>query len=326
MNSKACKPHVSSLLAPVLEVVRPGMLTTIQDLGRPGYQRFGVSPGGAMDPLALRLANRLVGNSERAAGLEITVQGPTLQVLDDCFVAITGGNLCPLLESAAVRLWRAIRLVKGQSLIFGGRASGARAYLSIDGGFSVPEVLGSRSTDLQSSFGGLGGRRLLKGDLLFRIRSRNRAVKPAHVLCDALDEYEDPFRLRVLEGPQTALLSSGAMQRFLESEYVVTPASNRIGYRLGGPTVELIGKEIISDPVALGSIQVLPGGQLVLLMADHQTVGGYPKIATLVSADVPKAAQLSIGDRVRFQKINLETAQHLWRRQERRIATAVIQE
>jgi antagonist of KipI len=324
MNSG--KLSVNSSLAPVLGVVRPGMLTTLQDLGRPGYQRFGVSPGGAMDPYAFRLANRLVGNPEQAAALEITMHGPVLQVLEDCWVAITGGNLSPSLESTPVPLWRGIRLIKGQSLPFGERILGARAYLSIDGGFSVPEVLGSRSTDLQSKFGGHTGRRLLKGDLLFRNGRKNPSMLAGQVLTDTLDEYRDPFLLRVVQGPQTPLVLPGAMRKFLQSEYVVTPASNRIGYRLQGPPVELAAQEIISDPVPLGAVQVLPGGQPVLLMADHQTVGGYPKIATLISADVPKAAQLSIGDRVRFRRVSLEAAQQLLRRQERRIETAVVQE
>jgi antagonist of KipI len=278
-----------------------------------------------MDPFAFRLANRLVGNPEQAAALEITMQGPALQVLEDCWIAVTGANLSPSLESSSLPLWRTARMIKGQSLVFKNRVSGARAYLGIDGGFSVPEVLGSRSTDLQSGFGGLGGRRLLKGDLLFRIGNGNRALKAGQVLVDTLDDYQDPFLLRVVEGPQTPLLLSGARRRFLEAEYVVTPASNRIGYRLQGPAVELPANEMISDPVVLGSIQVFPDGQLVLLMADHQTVGGYPKIATLISADVPKAAQLSIGDRVRFQKVSLEAAQRLLRRLERRIEMAVIQ-
>jgi len=280
-----------------------------------------------MDPLAFRLANRLVGNPEQAAALEITMQGPSLQVLENCWVAITGGNLSPTLESTPVPQWSATRLIKGRSLIFRDRVSGARAYLSVDGGVFAQEVLGSRSTDLQSGFGGLDGRRLLKGDLLFRDgRKKNPCIKVSQVLTDALDEYEDPFLLRVVDGPQTSLLLSGAMQRFLESEYVVTPESNRIGYRLQGPPVELAVREIISDPSPLGAVQVLPSGQLVLLMADHPTVGGYPKVATLISADVPKAAQLSIGDRVRFQSVSLEAAQELLRSQERRIETAITQE
>jgi antagonist of KipI len=325
MNIKVSRVRVNSPSGPVFEVIRAGMMTTLQDLGRPGFQRLGVSPGGAMDPLAFRLANRLLGNPEQAAALEITVKGPLFRVLGDCWVAVTGGNLSPLLESTPLPMWRTARLIKGQSLSFGEKISGARAYLSIDGGFSAPEVLGSRSTDLQSRFGGLDGRRLLKGDFLFRNYNENPVPKLTRVSSEVLDEYHDPFALRVVEGPQTRFLLSGAMRRFLESEYVVTPASNRIGYRLQGPTVGLAVKEIISDPVALGSIQVLSGGQLVLLMADHQTVGGYPKIATLISADVPKAAQLCIGDHVRFQKVSLETAHQLLRAQERRIERAVIQ-
>ena len=193
------------------------MLTTLQDLGRPGYQRYGVSPGGAMDAFALRLANRLVGNPERAAALEITIQGPELRVLEDCFVAITGGSLSPFLASVRMPLWRGVRLTKGQSLIFGERVSGGRAYLSIDRGFSAPEVLGSRSTDLQSKFGGLDGRRLLKGDLLFREGGQTQSITPRLVVPDVLDEYRNPFLLRVVLGPQARSVQPDAMRKVVRA-------------------------------------------------------------------------------------------------------------
>jgi len=308
----------------VFEVIKPGFLTTLQDLGRPGFQRFGVSPGGAMDTLALRVANRLVGNSEGCVSLEITVQGPDLRVLHDCLVAVTGGNLSPFLESEPVSLWRSVRLNKGQNVSFGERISGARSYLSIAGGFAIPRVLGSHSTDLQSRFGGLEGRRLLRGDILFQSDPGKPPKRLGRATRDVLNEYQDPFCLRVLEGPQAQLVSPASMQQFLTSEYVVTPASNRVGYRLQGPPISAVQSEIISDAVPLGAIQVLPNGQPVVLMADRQTVGGYPKIATLISADIPKAAQLTIGDRVRFKTITLEEAQDLLSAQERMIESAIV--
>ena len=316
------KPPVAPIRA--FELIKPGFLTTLQDLGRPGFQRFGVSPAGAMDNLALRVANRLVGNADGCAALEITVQGPDLTVLHDCLVAMTGGNLSPSLESEPVPLWRSVRLNKGQVLSFGERISGARSYLSIAGGFAIPEVLGSRSTDLQAQFGGLEGRRLLRGDILFQNGPGRPSKRLRGVVPDILNCYSDPFYLGVLEGPQAHLVSSASMQQFLASEYVVTPASNRVGYRLQGPPISAVQSEIISDAVPLGAIQLLPNGQPVLLMADRQTVGGYPKIATLISADIPKAAQLAIGDRAQFRTVTLDEAQDLLSAQERIIENSVV--
>jgi antagonist of KipI len=317
---------VNSPSVPLLEVIKPGLLTTLQDLGRPGYQRYGVSPGGAMDPFALRLANRLVGNPEEYAALEITTQGPELRTLRDCVVAITGGNLSPTLESVPLPLWRSVHLNEGKSIVFRERISGARAYLSIAGGFFASQVLGSRSTDLQSRFGGLKGRRLLRADVLLRNGEPQPHTRPRQASSTVLKQYRDPLLLRVIAGPQAPLLSPGVMEEFLRSDYLVTPASNRVGYRLEGPPIRVAPPEIISDPVPFGAVQLLPSGQPILLMADHQTVGGYPKIATLIAADVPKAAQLSIGDRIQFRRVSLEEAHHLLKTQEMLIETAVSEE
>src|SRR5262249_28859077 len=172
--------------------------------------------------------------------------------------------------------------------------------------------------------GGLDGRRLLRGDILFQSDSGKPSKRLRRVTSDVLNEYRDPFRLRVLEGPQAQLVSQPSMRQFTASEYVVTPASNRVGYRLQGPLISTLQSEIISDAVPLGAIQVLPNGQPVLLMADRQTVGGYPKIATLISADIPRAAQLAIGDRVRFKTVTLEEAQDLLSAQERMIESAIV--
>jgi antagonist of KipI len=279
-----------------------------------------------MDPFALRLANRLVGNPEEYAALEITTQGPELRTLQDCLVAVTGGNLSPIVGSIPLPLWRSVHLNEGKSIVFRERISGARAYLSIAGGFFASQVLGSRSTDLQSRFGGLRGRRLLRADVLFRNGEPQPHTRPRQVSSAILKQYRDPLLLRVIAGPQAPLLSPGVLEEFLRSDYLVTPASNRVGYRLEGPPIRVAPPEIISDPVPFGAVQLLPGGQPVLLMADHQTVGGYPKIATLISADVPKAAQLSIGDRIQFRRVSLEEAHQLLKAQEMLIETAVSEE
>lgn len=200
-----------------------------------------------------------------------------------------------------------------------------RAYLAVRGGFSADEVLGSQSTDLRNGWGGFGGRSLRKGDLLFQAEQTrefdslpSRTVRP-----EILWEYRDPFLLRVLTGPQLGLFPGESVSQFLGQEFRLHPSSNRMAYRLEGPRIPALVAEIISDAVPKGGIQVLPDGQLVLLMADHQTVGGYPKIGVLISADVPKAAQLCPGNRVRFRLVTLEEAQDALRRQEQAIRTAV---
>ncbi len=280
-----------------------------------------------MDPYALRLANRLVGNPESAAALEITIQGPEFKILRDCLISITGGDLSASIGSKLLPAWECLRLERGQVLCFGKRNRGARAYLSIAGGFKAEPVLGSESTDLQAKMGGHGGRSLRKGDLLFgnRFSMENQVFVKRMLLPEALSEYRNPFVLRVMPGPQTHCLLPGAMEEFLRAEYVVTPNSNRMGYRLKGPRIEASPSEIISDPIPLGALQVLPNGHLVLLMADHQTVGGYPKIAVLISADVPRAAQLCVGHRVRFEAVSLEQARQLLRTQEEKISRCVVE-
>ena len=300
-------------------------MTTIQDLGRTGYQQYGVSPCGAMDPFALRLANRLVGNPETAAALEITVRGPEFKILGDCVISITGGDLSPSIGSQPLQAWECLSLERGQVLTFGKRKRGARAYLSIAGGFKADEVLGSQSTDLQAKMGGYGGRSLKKGDLLFRngFSTKSQVFIKRRLLPEALWEYKNPFVLRVMLGPQTHCFLPDTREEFLRAEYVVAPNSNRMGYRLQGPRLEASPSEIISDPIPMGALQVLPNGQLVLLMADHQTVGGYPKVAVLISADIPKAAQLCIGHRVRFEPVSLEQAQQLLRIHEEKISGCV---
>src|SRR5436189_622218 len=213
-SSNVLSSSLNSPSWPVLEVTRPGLLTTIQDLGRTGYLQYGVSPCGAMDPYALRLANRLVGNPESAAALEITIQGPEFKILRDCLISITGGDLSASIGSKLLPAWECLRLERGQVLCFGKRNRGARAYLSIAGGFKAEQVLGSESTDLQAKMGGHGGRSLRKGDLLFgnRFSMENQVFVKRMLLPEALSEYRNPFVLRVMPGPQTHCLLPGAME------------------------------------------------------------------------------------------------------------------
>ena len=304
----------------IIEVISPGLLTTVQDLGRPGYQRFGVPVSGAMDSFALRVGNALVGNPPNAAGLEITIAGPTLNFLSDALIAITGADLQPILHQADLNAWRAplgmaIYVRGGSQLEFGGRRSGCRAYLTVAGGISVPPIMNSASTYLIGGFGGYRGRALQAGDILSVENAHGhlpslagRSLAPEHRL-----GYVDHPTIRVVLGPQDDYLTPEAVQTFLSQGYKVSTTSDRMGLRLQGPPLIHQGaKEIISSGIPLGAIQVPPDAQPIVLMADRQSVGGYPLIATVIQSDIPLLAQCLPGQSsVRFQAISVEEAQSI---------------
>lgn len=307
-------------------VVRPGLFTTVQDLGRPGYQRFGMPVGGAMDGIALRLANRLVGNADGAAGLEITLLGPELRFERPAVVALTGGEFSASLDGTPLPGWTALRVEAGSTLAVGERRSGARAYLAVSGGIDVPPVLGSRSTHVRSRTGGFEGRALAKGDVLTggapsheprRLVGRSVATADRPV-------YSSAPTLRVLLGPQAGAFSPEAVEALTGSRYTVSPRSDRMGYRLAGPPLAHEGRaDIVSDATPQGALQVPANRQPILLMADRQTTGGYPKIAVVISADLPLAAQLVPGDTVGFTLVVVEAARHFLREQHRLLAQAL---
>jgi antagonist of KipI len=310
----------------VFRVLKPGLLSTLQDLGRHGFQRLGISPGGAMDTFALRLANRLVGNPDDRVSLEITLAGAEFEVLRGCEVALAGADLSAHLDARPLAAWESFFARTGQLLVFSQRRRGARAYLSVAGGFVAQNVLGSGSTDLRNGWGGVQGRRIQRGDELSvqqpqgTNRSSSWAVRP-----EVLVEYYNPFLLRVLECPQSKLFGIETKQQFLAAEFTISADSNRMGYRLEGPRLVAPGRELISEAIPAGAIQVLPNGEALLLMADRQTVGGYPKIAVLISADLPKAAQLGPGHRVRFQTVSLEEAHQALAQQEERLTLELLE-
>ncbi|MFN8008241.1 MAG: biotin-dependent carboxyltransferase family protein [Terriglobia bacterium] len=303
---------------PIARVLRPGLLTTIQDLGRAGHRRDGVAAGGAMDGYACRAANLLAGNPENSACLEIVLTGLSLEFLRPCTVAITGANLSAQVDGHPAPIWASFNLERNTILSFPHRQWGCRAYLSVCGGFWGKEVLGSRSTDLRNHWGGWDGRALRTGDIL-KIQSSPedlgrfsaRKTNP-----ELLQTYDNQRSLRVILGPQTECFPPEAVRQFFEERYQIQSDSDRMGYRLQSSPLKTLIPEIISDPVPPGAIQVLPSGQLILLMNDSPTVGGYPKIAVLCRADLPKAAQLNIGDSIQFQSIQLEEAHQLLRSQE----------
>jgi biotin-dependent carboxylase-like uncharacterized protein len=301
-----------------LEVLDDGLLTTVQDLGRYGYERYGIPVSGAMDPFALRAANWLVGNPPDAAALEITVAGPRLRATGKCLIAVAGADLGLRVDGREVPAWMAVFVREGWSIEFGGRRSGCRAYLAVAGGVDVPPVMGSRSTYLSGGFGGLEGRALRRGDLvpvgpvsfhLFTLAGRSfpRSLIPG---------YSDAPEIHVVAGPQDDYFAGAGMAAFLSGEYRVGATSDRMGYRLSGPEIAHEGATgIISDGVPLGAVQVPADGQPIVMMADRQTTGGYPKIATAISADVPLLAQCMPGQStVRFQTVSVEEAQRRYRR------------
>ena len=304
-----------------LRVDRPGLLTTVQDLGRVGRQAEGMVVAGAMDPFALQVANLLAGNPRGEAALEITLLGPTLHVLSECVAAICGADLSARLDDEAVPLWKSVRLRPGQTLRFGPPRAGARAYLAVAGGFAVPLVMGSKSTFLRGALGGFGGRRLRTGDVLERgdpVRERpGRGLPPA-----AVPVYPQEAMVQVILGPQENAFTPAGLGTFLSASYEVTPQSDRMGYRLAGPALEHGpgGADILSEATPMGAVQVPAEGRPLILMADRQTTGGYAKIATVISADLPCVAQLAPGNRISFRPASLADAHARLKAQERFLA------
>lgn len=301
-----------------LRIVRAGMLTTIQDLGRWGHQAVGVPVAGPMDAYSHRLANRLVGNEDDAAALEITLVGPEMEANGDLLCAVEGARFELFADSRSVPCGRAFQLTSGKRLRFGRRAAGARATLAVRGGIDVPQVFGSRATSIISSMGAFDGRPLAAGDLL----SVGRSVATAgHSAAYSLTLPQGGARLRAIPGPQDGLFSAAAVDLFFSARFTVTAMSNRMGYRLEGPALTpAISAEILSDATPFGSVQVPKSGQPILLMADRQTTGGYPKIATVISADTPLAGQLAPGDWIRFAPCTRGEAVDALHRLERRLA------
>jgi KipI family sensor histidine kinase inhibitor len=291
---------------PCLTVLDGGLLTTVQDLGRRGYQRYGVPVAGAMDAFALQAANRLVGNAPGEAALEITVAGPRLQASDNCLVAVTGGDLGPMVNGRPLPMWLAVFVRRGSVLDFAGQRTGARAYLAVAGGIAVPPVLGSRATYLSGGFGGYQGRALRAGDVLplGRAPADLLALAGQELPPEARPAYAEAPTVRAIPGPQDDYFTAEALATFFSSEYVVSATADRMGYRLQGPHLAHRGAaEIISAGVVTGAVQVPADGQPIVLMADHQTSGGYPVIATVLSADIPLLAQCLPGSRLRFAPI-----------------------
>jgi biotin-dependent carboxylase-like uncharacterized protein len=302
---------------PHLRIIKPGLQTTVQDLGRWGWQASAVPVAGAMDPCAHRLANALVGNAKEAATLEIVLLGPELEFEDARIVAVTGAEFALTLDDAVVPHNAAWPVAAGMRLRFGARQRGARAYLGVSGGIDTPRVLGSRATHLVSRMGGFDGRALASGDrvpLTHAPASSARRPRNAELrLSTAIDTVgavgAGRGRVRIVRGPQLDWFTDAAFRLLQSAEYRISPESDRMGFRLQGPPVPQVERgEMISDATACGTLQVPRSGQPILLMADRQTTGGYPAIASVISADIGIAGQLGPGDAIAFSQCGLAEA------------------
>jgi len=297
-----------------LRVEKPGVLATLQDLGRPRHRSSGVPVGGAMDRFALMAANRLVGNDLGATCLEVLVGGSLLSAEIDCLIAIAGGDLDPRVNGDAVPGWTGLMLAAGDRLQFGPRRTGARAYLAVSGGLAGDRWLGSRSTNLLVGRGGIAGRALQRADELSIAGPPPKAVVGRHLPVAARPTYPDGgfAELAAVPGPQSSRLTAASRHLLFRQEYEVHRESNRMGYRLIGETLDVRGPELVSFGLAFGCVQVPGSGQPILLMADVQTTGGYPVVAGVVRADLPAAAQLLPGDRLTFRQSDVDSGVRRW--------------
>ncbi|WP_343044681.1 5-oxoprolinase subunit PxpB [Saccharibacillus qingshengii] len=334
-----------------ITVLKPGLLTTLQDLGRPGYQQYGVTAGGAMDGYALRTANLLAGNAESEAALEITLTGPGLRFERESRIALTGADLAPSIGGEPLPMWRPVVVRAGAVLEFGTAVQGCRAYLALAGGFGAPEEMGSRSTDLRAGLGGLEGRALRAGDVLqvrtspAAARSASGGIVPlrgigpeadfaaaawhvAHGYIAGLADWAgfpaaaaaSSIAVRFTRGTHFARFDEASRAALLDSAFGVTPQSDRMGCRLSGPALALAHPlELISEAVAPGTVQVPPDGGPIVLTADRQTTGGYPRIAQIAAVDLRIVAQLRPGQTIRFVEISLEEAERLYMEREREL-------
>ena len=301
-----------------ITVVEPGLFTTVQDLGRDGYGRLGVSPGGAADRPALRLGNLIAGNPEGAAGLEMTLQGGVFRFEAETVVAITGSDFDPALDGRPLPLWTACEVRAGQRLSLGATRSGARSYLAVRGGIAVPRALGSTSTHVPSRLGGLQGRALRRGDLLPIGPAPSEGAGPRRrVSPTILDRLRPRKTLLITEGPQAEQFSPEARRVLTAAPWVVTEEADRMGLRLKGePIPPLHSGRILTEGVTLGAIQIPLSGQPIILFVDQQTTGGYPVLASVITADLPSVGQLRPRDTIRFERVGLDEAVALAQEQE----------
>lgn len=301
----------------MIEIITPGLLTTVQDFGRVGVMKNGFTQNGAMDRYSMTVANRLCGNCDSAPVLEMTVLGVTARFTQDTVICVSGADFGAKINDKPIKRNKAYKINKGDILSMGAAKSGMRAYLAVAGGIVGEYVFGSASTNLKFAFGGHFGKKLQSGDVLsigtgaFPLGDIDKWEIPE-------SEYSKDAQLRVVLGPQNEMFTDEDIRLFLSQEYEVNAQSDRMGIRLSGePLKSKNGMDIISDGIVFGSIQVPNSGEPIILMADHQTTGGYAKIATVISVDLPRASQLSVGNTVRFKSVTVEEAEQEAKKQKR---------
>ncbi|HEY7650271.1 MAG TPA: biotin-dependent carboxyltransferase family protein [Methylomirabilota bacterium] len=294
-------------MSPMIRVLEPGAQSTVQDLGRPGQLRYGIPPSGPIDEWAFIAANRLVGNTDGAAGLECTVLGPRLEVGEACAVAVTGADMPISVNGHEAPAWTTLPLRGGDVLKLGPARTGVRAYVAVSGGIDVPQVLGSRSTYLRGRLGGLEGRALRKDDVLRLFPATMPPVRDTPR--DARPDLAAEPEISVVLGPQDDRFAREGIEALLAGPYEMLPQSDRMGARMRGPRIQHTrGHDIISDGIALGSIQVPGDGQPIALLVDRQSTGGYTKVATVCSIDIGRLGQVKPGHRLRFRAVTLAEA------------------
>lgn len=312
-----------------ISVLKPGLLTTIQDSGRYGYQKYGVVVSGAMDSYDMKLANIAVGNDENEGVLEITMIGPSLKIGKGELISITGADISPTINKKKVPRGRPIYIREECILEFGSCKAGCRAYMAVSGGFNIEDVMESKSTYLRGSIGGMQGRALKKGDVIEikgkselagRLINKLKESKnnkyfsaPKWYMKNYYDKSANTDEIRVFEDMQFNRFSQKSIDDFFNDEFIVDSKSDRMGYRLSGPQIKLEeNMEMVSGEVSFGTIQIPPDGNPIILLADRATAGGYPKIAHVCSCDIPKLVQLKPAEKIRFKKIKLEEADKLY--------------
>lgn len=300
-----------------IKILNPGALTTIQDLGRTGCQEYGFQVSGCLDQDACRMANLLVGNDPGEAVLEMTLLGAMIFFEEDAVIALTGGDFSPVLNGQPCPRYEAVAVKKGSILGNGFASKGCRGYIAFAGGLDVPEVLGSRSTNLKCKIGGFSGRALKANDVI-KLRASKGELPDMELRKWQPPQFLDEITLRVVPGLQESYFTEEGLADFYSETYTVSNENDRMGCKLQGKPVGYKDSvDIISDGIPLGGIQIPSGGQPIIMLADRQTTGGYAKIGAVASVDIPRLVQLKTGGKIRFEKITVEKAQKLYRKRER---------
>ncbi|MGR3812374.1 5-oxoprolinase subunit C family protein [Jiulongibacter sp. NS-SX5] len=303
--------------------LKSGILTTVQDLGRTGYQAKGINPNGAMDQTSMRLINILLGNDENEAVIEFHYPTPTITFEEHALFSIGGADFSPSLNRQSIDNWKVHSAAPGDMLTFGKKMKGERAYLSVKGGFKLPKILDSSSTNLRANF---GGQKIVKGtslELNLKNGTLYEATQKIKVFPRTVNVSLRPYiktdqEIRIIAGAEIDTLDKESRNKIFGQRFIVSGHSDRMGYRLEGDCINSQGNsDLISSAVAFGTIQLLPDGKLVILMADQQTTGGYPKIGNVISTDLPILAQLSVGQHITFREISIEVAEQIVLKQER---------